>query len=154
MAVLDRLPTKDRLASWGLNVPTQCVLCLSRAESHNHLFFQCPFSAAIWAKFSGSPIMLAPDSILSLAGLLGHHQIAGDANLRAVLKLLMQVIVYCIWRERNLRIFQQSASSVAGVFSRVDSLVRDRLFAISRRSPPPPPTSLLLLYLSLLPAGL
>ena len=72
----------------------------------------------------------------------------------AVLKLILQVIVYCIWQERNVRIFQQVSTSVAEVFSRVDRLIKDRLLAISRHAQPPPSPSLLLLYLSLLPAGL
>lgn len=154
MVALARLPTRDRLASWGMNVPTQCVLCLSGTESHSHLFFQCPFVAAIWAKFSASPVLLAPVSIQALAGVIAHPHLAGVAGMDAVLKLILQVIVYCIWRERNVRIFQQVSTSVAEVFSRVDRLIKDRLLAISRHAQPPPSPSLLLLYLSLLPAGL
>ena len=132
MVALARLPTRDRLASWGMNVPTQCVLCLFGTESHSHLFFQCPFVAAIWAKFSASPVLLAPVSIQALAGVIAHPQLAGVAGMDAVLKLILQVIVYCIWQERNVRIFQQVSTSVAEVFSRVDRLIKDRLLAISR----------------------
>lgn len=156
MAVLARLPTKDRLASWGMNVQTQCVLCFSGTESHAHLFFQCPFGAAIWAKFSASPVVLTPVSIQALADAIDTPQVSGVAGLHAVLKLMLHVIVSCTWRERNMRVFQQTSSSPVEVFSRVDRIIRDRLLAISRqnRNPPSQSHSLLLLYLSLLPAGL
>lgn len=47
-----------------------------------------------------------------------------------VIKLLMQVIVYCVWRERNSRIFKQVATTEAGVIVIVDRLIRDRLLSI------------------------
>lgn len=42
MAALSRLPTRDRLASWGMVIPLQCVLCSFGLKSHQHLHFQCP----------------------------------------------------------------------------------------------------------------
>ncbi|XP_058216995.1 uncharacterized protein LOC131327886 [Rhododendron vialii] len=46
--VLGRLPSGDRLVSWGMVVSPQCVLCSSGMESHAHLFFDCHFSSSIW----------------------------------------------------------------------------------------------------------
>lgn len=48
LAVENRLSTRDRLVSWGMNVDTSWFLCSTDAESHSHLFFQCPFSSALW----------------------------------------------------------------------------------------------------------
>ncbi|KAH0904081.1 hypothetical protein HID58_043584, partial [Brassica napus] len=70
---------------------SQCVLCLFGTESHSHLFFQCPFVAAIWAKFSTSPVLLAPVSIQKLAGVIAHPQLAGAAGMDAVLSLYCSV---------------------------------------------------------------
>ncbi|GAA0170570.1 hypothetical protein LIER_24799 [Lithospermum erythrorhizon] len=39
---LERLPTKDRLVSWGMNIDTKCLLC-DVEESMNHMFFGCKF---------------------------------------------------------------------------------------------------------------
>lgn len=41
LAMLERLPTRDRLIPWGLTVPNCCVLCNGGVESHSHLFFEC-----------------------------------------------------------------------------------------------------------------
>lgn len=43
----DRLPTWDRLISWGLSVSHQCVLRESADESRSHLFFTCSHSIQI-----------------------------------------------------------------------------------------------------------
>ena len=45
LALRRRLPTKDRLRRWGLNVSGTCVLCNLEIETHRHLFFEC-FSLA------------------------------------------------------------------------------------------------------------
>lgn len=37
----NRLSTGNRLISWGLNVPSSCLLCYAHAESVEHLFFTC-----------------------------------------------------------------------------------------------------------------
>lgn len=48
MALLGRLATKDRLHKWGGLTSDQCVLCFAAEETHDHLFFQCPFSTQLW----------------------------------------------------------------------------------------------------------
>ena len=46
--MLNRLPTLDRLAAWGLNVAGTCKLCLVDIETRDHLFFECNFSKEVW----------------------------------------------------------------------------------------------------------
>ena len=48
MAILNRLPTKDRLKSWGLVMEEECPLCKHEQETRNHLFFECSYSKTIW----------------------------------------------------------------------------------------------------------
>ncbi|KAG2313746.1 hypothetical protein Bca52824_025303 [Brassica carinata] len=132
MAILSRLPTKDRLYSWGINVHTLCVLCFSGQESHQHLFFTCPFVLAVWSHFSGSSWQAVPPSMLAVADI-----VAVSPRLQVVVKLLMQ----------NSRIFRQVASSEAGVIALVDRMIRDRLLSIAPSRPESP--ALLQLFLSL-----
>ncbi|KAL4335701.1 hypothetical protein GQ457_07G005570 [Hibiscus cannabinus] len=49
MAVLDRLPSKDRLSCMGITTDTSCKLCDNRQESRSYLFFSFPFSASVWS---------------------------------------------------------------------------------------------------------
>ncbi|KAE8724396.1 hypothetical protein F3Y22_tig00010533pilonHSYRG00293 [Hibiscus syriacus] len=48
MAALDRLPTKDRLIAFGLQVDDLYVIYRCEKETRDHLFFQCVFSKQIW----------------------------------------------------------------------------------------------------------
>lgn len=52
LKILDRNPTKDRLARWGLQTDTNCLLCSSNLESRSHLFFDYSYSWKIWKKSS------------------------------------------------------------------------------------------------------
>ena len=47
LAILNRLPTKDRLKAWGMDIDGNCVFC-NEQETRNHLFFECNFSKGIW----------------------------------------------------------------------------------------------------------
>ena len=48
MAILNRLPTMDRLEAWGMEVVALCRLCHTGSESRDHLFFCCSYSMSIW----------------------------------------------------------------------------------------------------------
>ncbi|XP_009110780.2 uncharacterized protein LOC103836290 [Brassica rapa] len=146
MTVLARLPTRDRLISWGMTVPAACTLCSSGLESHAHMFFNCTFSSAVWSHFAGWMFSTPPVSLDSVITIIDRPYIASCPGAATVIKLLAQVIVYCLWNERNHRIFRQVSSTEAAIISRVDRLMRDRLLSL------PPPregsASYLLLFLS------
>ena len=52
MAILNRLPTMDRLKGWGIELNGTCRLCQQEQESRDHLFFDCFFSQHIWRNIS------------------------------------------------------------------------------------------------------
>ncbi|GJX62906.1 RNA-directed DNA polymerase, eukaryota, reverse transcriptase zinc-binding domain protein [Tanacetum coccineum] len=62
MAVKGRLKTLDMISKWMEVHSMACYLCKEYAESHNHLFFSCPFSERLrerlkpMAKLEGSNI--------------------------------------------------------------------------------------------------
>lgn len=145
-AYLGRLPTRDRLISWGLSVPPGCVLCSAADESISHLFFQCSFAATTWSRFCGRYMATPPVSLAALMVMC--QQMQGPHALRAVvvLKLLNQVIIYSLWRERNARIFRSESSSPEVFFRVVDRALRDRLLSLSRPSASVQAPSLLELY--------
>ena len=47
MAILNRLPTKERIKSWGMEVDCMCVLCKNAYKTRDHLFYGCDFSQGI-----------------------------------------------------------------------------------------------------------
>ncbi|XVF65456.1 hypothetical protein PTKIN_Ptkin09bG0250800 [Pterospermum kingtungense] len=48
MALRNRLPTLDRLSSWGIATDGVCKLCCDALESRDHIFFECPYSKQVW----------------------------------------------------------------------------------------------------------
>lgn len=143
MAMLNRLPTKDRLISWGMTVPPVCSLCSLNPESHDHLFFSCPYSVAVWTHFSGWMFSIPPVSLASVAHITEQAHIVSRSGAQSIIKLLMQVVIYNLWKERNHRIFRHTPSSEAAIISGVDRSMRDRLLSL----PPPSQGSLSLLSL-------
>ncbi|KAL0856090.1 hypothetical protein Bca101_061243 [Brassica carinata] len=75
MAMLRRLPTRDRLRNWGLNVLADCVLCCTGVETHHHLFFECDFSSSIWKHFAQQILAAAPADLHSAAALINQHRL-------------------------------------------------------------------------------
>lgn len=48
VANMDRLPTRARLVSWGLQITTSSCLCSAHEESRDHLFISCVYSSEVW----------------------------------------------------------------------------------------------------------
>lgn len=133
-ALLRRLPTKDRLLSWGLNVTEGCVLCSTGLETHHHLFFECEFSSSLWLGFA-SQVWDNPPSDLHAAAawiLQSHYPINPNATI--LIKLIFQSVIYILWRERNARIFTSSPSTRQALHLQLDRLLRDRILSIPARS--------------------
>ena len=47
MAILNRLPTRDRLKECGIEIKGKCELCHDGIETRNHIFFGCQFSKRV-----------------------------------------------------------------------------------------------------------
>ncbi|KAF8110365.1 hypothetical protein N665_0085s0090, partial [Sinapis alba] len=108
-------------------------------ESHVH-----SFAVATWNCFCGRYLAFRPSSLDSVAAL--SRRIHGPHAQQAIviLKLLSQIIIYCIWRERNARIFRDVATTQEAFSRSIDRIIRDRLLAPSLVSSSFP--SLLQLY--------
>ncbi|GAB2289568.1 hypothetical protein Dimus_023878 [Dionaea muscipula] len=44
---VNKLQTRDKLASFGMTLETKCVLCGREEESRDHIFFRCLFSQVV-----------------------------------------------------------------------------------------------------------
>lgn len=71
LVMLRRLPTRDRLRRWGMNVPELCVLCNYGVETHHHLFFECDYSTAVWMFFASRIWPNPPLDVHSAAAWIG-----------------------------------------------------------------------------------
>ena len=114
----DRLRTKDRLLKWGVVDNSTCVLCGFNEETRDHLFFCCSFSAMVW-----NAVLMNMDVAYQCTSWQAHmdkalHLFKGVQLQARVGQIAFAATVYCIWQERNMRVF-------SGRFRTVDVIVHD-----------------------------
>ncbi|XP_056848817.1 uncharacterized protein LOC130498972 [Raphanus sativus] len=133
LVLLDRCPTKNRLISWGIQVNPNCLLCNNYHESRDHLFFGCTYSFQIWRVIAGRCQLQAMtdwDSTLLQLETLGRNK-----DLKRLTILAAQATIYWIWRERNLRLHQQTFKTSDAIVSTIAKQITNRLQSIRLQNP-------------------
>ena len=104
-AILKRLSTHDRIASFTLG-PFACSLCNQGMETHDHLFFNCPYSSFVWQGIQQSLGVVIPTSTWDIffgwAGSTWRRNSPGHI----IPRICLGATVYSIWQERNARTFK------------------------------------------------
>ncbi|XP_048622938.1 uncharacterized protein LOC125592010 [Brassica napus] len=127
LAIRNKLSTGDRMRAWGL---TQgCLFCGEPNESRDHLFFACPYTYTLWLEVVGTLMGRPPDPDWETTlHLLATHNF--DRLAYVLLRLVFQVTIYMIWRERNDKKHHKrprQASQLAEVIGRA---VKNRLLSV------------------------
>ncbi|GKC94174.1 retrovirus-related pol polyprotein from transposon TNT 1-94 [Tanacetum coccineum] len=99
MAIQKRLMTQDRIYQWNKDNSMKCSLCSSCMDSHDHLFFQCSFSSAIWVIVKGKSYIDNlksnwDDSVSSMALF----------NKKAIKDIVRRLVFGALIRESNSRL--------------------------------------------------
>ncbi|XP_013731626.1 uncharacterized protein LOC106435299 [Brassica napus] len=147
LALLRRMPTRDRLRRWGMDVPSVCVLCSTSSETHHHLFFECEYSSTLWQAFASQIWTNPPNDLHSAASWILQLSRQSNANVIRLIKHIFQASIYLLWKERNARIFTAVSTTPRIIHHALDRLLRDRLLSI--KAAPPPAQSPLQFYLSI-----
>lgn len=108
------LKTQDRLQPHEINpnVILLCPLCRQVMDTHEPLFFAFNFSTQIWIVVRGLAKMdTTPPSWVSITNHLKPHS---HRNIVWIVigKLVLGVVSFFIWHERNLRLFKWGSISV------------------------------------------
>ena len=100
VANYDRLPTRTRLASWGLQLQTNCCLCSLEPETRDHLLLTCQFNKDVWNQILSR---LNPPSQLfwNWSELLSWIRASSPTSPSILRKLAVQATVFHLWRQRN-----------------------------------------------------
>lgn len=100
LAVNGRLATKDGLAKWGMIQSPLCPLCQRMNEDHDHLFFQCSYSAEVWSKLLNWQGINRGTMhwIAEVQWAIKHMK--GKGSTALVYKMAMASSLYYIWLER------------------------------------------------------
>ncbi|WZY81883.1 hypothetical protein YC2023_028267 [Brassica napus] len=68
----------------------------------------------------------------TITKIMATYQGIHSYQVKVIFKLLLQVIVSSLWRERNARIFRNVSLTPLAFFKLVDRSLRDRLLSITR----------------------
>ncbi|KAJ0442317.1 putative RNA-directed DNA polymerase [Helianthus annuus] len=136
-----KLWTQDRIQKWnhitrGSMDMMCCLLCQRELESHEHLFFQCSYSAAILdAIKEKSSMKMVPNKWSDIVGWLLPR--ANSRSLNSVIaKLLVKAAAYFIWQERNLRFFNNQLRPPEAITNTIIDTVRLKLSSFKYKDKP------------------
>lgn len=128
IAIHNRLYTGDRLVLFG-TIPISCCSFCSGAESHDHLFFNCPFTSKVWAQtLAHINVSWSSRSWNDWINLLS--TIRGKTLKNLIIKLAFTTSIYQIWLERNARKFQNTSCPIPVVGSKIFSMIKCRLLSL------------------------
>jgi hypothetical protein len=109
MAVRSTILTLDNLGR-SIVVVNRCWLCETEGESVDHLLLHCEAASALWnalfARFGLCWVM--PRFVKEL---FTSWCLCGRMRSAVVWKMVPHCIVWCIWRERNNRCFEDTTRS-------------------------------------------
>ncbi|VYS63974.1 unnamed protein product [Arabidopsis thaliana] len=121
---LDRLPTRQRLASWGHIQSFDCCLCTIETESRDHLLFSCEFAAQVW-RLAFSRLCPRQRLFCSWAELLSWMRSSSTSAPSLLKKVSAHAIIYNIWRQRNNVLHNNLRIAPLIIFKIVDREIRN-----------------------------
>ena len=110
-----------------------CPLCVANFDSHEHLFFKCSYSTQVW-QYVRSKAGLSSTSVVWEDIVNEFFSFAKKNSIKSVVaKLILASAVYCIWQERNARLFKKVKKPAKEVIDLILSTVRLKLVTCKYR---------------------
>lgn len=144
LAIRNRLLTRDRMLSFGMQVDSSCVLCGGGPESIYHILSTCPYFDLIRG---ACPVQIVTDWRLCQAGNFFMSDVSRPRRL--IGSLFMASAIYCTWKERNYRIHNPGPGhSTVSIMCNVKRMVKEKLASCNmfKKWAVKDPSLILLLY--------
>lgn len=126
MIIKDRLLTRDKLLSWGLDVPSDCLLCDASRESRSHIYFSCPYSSQIFRGLFCHHGFNPPSDLLNTVNWI--VRASSLKKVKTICSLVLQAIVYEVWKERNAQIHSTSSKPASVLIKEIQLIIRNFFF--------------------------
>ncbi|XP_022032620.1 uncharacterized protein LOC110933722 [Helianthus annuus] len=133
-----KLAMQDRIQMWNnaasnMNLMSY-LLCNRGLESHEHLFFECPYSSKIWCSLRAKVDMSQTDGkwddVLAWLILNANSKLA----IWVIRKLVVAAIAYYVWQERNARFFNNQLRPPEKLEEQITETVRLKLHSFKFKS--------------------
>jgi hypothetical protein len=111
-AALGNLLTIDNLRKRNLIIIDWCCLCKQSGESVDHLLLHCSLARELWSMVFGlfGVSWVMPCHVLHLWA--GWQVSFGDTRNMVVWRMVPHCVMWCLWRERNARHFEDCERSI------------------------------------------
>ncbi|GKB53678.1 reverse transcriptase domain, reverse transcriptase zinc-binding domain protein [Tanacetum coccineum] len=133
LVIHGKLKTQDKLRDWDTRsgLVLSCPLCDGQTDTHDHLFFHCPFSTQVWGSLKDlADFSNVPGRYKDIVDYI--NPFAKRRSCKSVIaKLVFSASVYYLWQERNARLFSNQKRSVKQVVDVIKSSVRLKLLSCS-----------------------
>ncbi|KAL1197940.1 hypothetical protein V5N11_013628 [Cardamine amara subsp. amara] len=126
LSTMDRLPTRSRLASWGMQIPTSCCLCAVFEETRDHLLLRCEVSVSLW-RLVLSRLGVQPIFFYNWLALLAWTRCNGTNSPPSLRKIAAHATVYQLWQKRNNIFHNQQTTQIPVIFKQVDMQIRNTI---------------------------
>ena len=107
----ERVLTGKNLEKRGFTGPFRCPLCAEATKNISHLFLICPYAISVWREVlnrweDGIHLLDKIQKCFFNWDKLYNGELIQKKGLRACWMKLPKIIYWCIWNERNHKIFQ------------------------------------------------
>ncbi|GJX40111.1 RNA-directed DNA polymerase, eukaryota, reverse transcriptase zinc-binding domain protein, partial [Tanacetum coccineum] len=128
--IQEKLLTHDKILKWDKEADLKCSLCSECADSHEHLFFKCHYSAKIWEEMKDKGnFQNSQNSLVDIVNIIAAKKL--NNNIWVILqKLLVASSVYHVWQERNRRNFQNESRNVDVIIKSIKEDVINKLTSL------------------------
>ena len=124
----ERVLTGENLEKRGFVGPFHYPLCAEASENISHLFLKCPYATSVWSdvlkRWGGGKQL--PDNIQECFlkwDSLYEGELTNKNGVRACWMKIPKLICWCIWNERNHRIFQDNFQPAWNIAVKVNALL-------------------------------
>jgi hypothetical protein len=135
-AALGKILTHDNLRKRRIIVVEWCCMCKKNGESVDHLLIHCEVATYLWhyvfTLFGVEWVM--PQKVIDLFACWS--QGGGRDLSRVIWRMAPLCVIWCIWRERNARIFEDKECSVDGVRKNMIAMLHGWMMAHYRNEIP------------------
>jgi exonuclease III len=117
------LLTRKLLHKYGMNCPTWCLFCEIEDETPEHIFFECPALHVLLSKLgriSGSTLS-GHTNIIQWRIIYKATKWKTDAS--RIITVCLKVYMAVIWRERNIRVFENTRRNENDLWNEMKSCI-------------------------------
>ncbi|XP_074299605.1 uncharacterized protein LOC141630739 [Silene latifolia] len=123
LAVQRKLATTDMLIQRGVHLVSRCPLCKCKTESTRHLFFKCAYSYQVLSLVLERVQMSIPTADLHSLLVWAHRRKPRKYWKNRWIGCSIATAVYCLWKERNARVFAGQERSMELLVREIHDLV-------------------------------